>query len=140
MGADGVDDALLQTLVEHLVVLQLHIEQHIGFVTEIEQLVEGPDVLTRELRGLPCADVQLEHFLVGVVLDKAGAVRGALDRSIVENNELAVLRDMNIALEAVNAGLLDRLAECERAVLRIVAGKTAVCKQHDLFHSGSPLS
>ena len=137
---DGVDDALLQTLVEYLVVLQLHIEQHIGLVAEIEQLVKRPDVLSCEFGGLPGADVQLEHLLVGVVLDEAGAVRGALYRCIMENNELAVLRDMNVALKAVCTGLLDRLVECERAVLRVFARETAVREQHDLFHIRSPLS
>ena len=137
---DGVDDALLQTLVEYLVVLQLHIEQHIGLVAEIEQLIKRPDVLSCEFGGLPGADVQLEHLLVGVVLDEAGAVRGALYRCIMENNELAVLRDMNVALKAVCTGLLDRLVECKRAVLRVFARETAVREQHDLFHIRSPLS
>ncbi len=131
---DGVDDALLQTLVEYLVVLQLHIEQHIGLVAEIEQLIKRPDVLSCEFGGLPGADVQLEHLLVGVVLDEADAVRGALYRCIMENNELAVLRDMNVALKAVCTGLLDRLVECKRAVLRVFARETAVREQHDLFH------
>lgn len=48
---DGVDDALLQTLVEYLVVLQLHIEQHIGLVAEIEQLIKRSRYAVLRIRG-----------------------------------------------------------------------------------------
>jgi len=53
----------------------------------------------------------------------------------VENNQLTVLCDVNIAFDAVGFGFLYDLPKGQRAVLRVLTGETAVGKQEGLFHS-----
>lgn len=56
--ADFVDHPLLQILVKHLVVFQFHVQQHLGLLTEVQQLAKGPDMLTCKFRRLPSTDIQ----------------------------------------------------------------------------------
>ena len=89
-GADLVNDPLLQPAVKDLVVFQLQIQKQAGLFAEIQKLAQGPDVLPCESRGLPRADVQRQQLVIGHVLDKAGAVGGALHGGIVENDQFSV--------------------------------------------------
>ena len=133
-GADLVDDPLLQPLVEHLVVFQFHVQQHLRLLAEVQQLAEGPDVLPGEFRGLPGADIQGQQLVIGHVLDEAGAVGGALHGGVVEDHQPAVLGDVDIAFNAVGVCLFHCHAESQGAVFRIVPGKSAVCEQKGPFH------
>ena len=91
-------------------------------------------MLTCKFRRLPSTDIQREQLIIGHVLDEAGAVGGALHRGIMENHQLAVFGDVNIAFKTVGSGLFHCHPEGQGAVLRVIAGKTAVCKQKRSLH------
>ena len=139
-GADLVDDPLLQALVKHLVVFQFHVQQHFGLLAEVQQLAKGPDVLACKLRRLPRADIQRHQLVIGHVLDEASTVGGTFHGGVMENHQLAVPGDVDVALDAVGGSLFHRHLEGQRAVLRIIAGKAAVCKQKGPFHIMSLLT
>ena len=95
-------------------------------LAEIQQLCPSHHGLTGKLCTLPGTQIKLAQLLIGVILDVARAVGCAVEYRVVNDNQLAVLGEVNVALKAVAVGLFDRGLKGNTGIFRVITGKTAM--------------
>ena len=104
----------------------LHVDVHDRVAGELgEDLLEAQDLQPREVLARLRAEVELQQFLVRVVEYLALAVRDAVERRVVDGDDLAVLRPPEIELDLIRAKRHGR-AERGQAVLRRHGAEAAV--------------
>ena len=120
------DDRLFQTGIKDLIVFELQIAHLVRLLAEIQQLCPGHHGLTGKLCALPGTQIKLAQLLIGVILDVARAVGRTIEYRVVNDDQLAVLGEMNVALKAVTVGLFDRGLKGNTGIFRVITGKTAM--------------
>jgi hypothetical protein len=124
-------DALLDAGVEVGAALQLDPEA--GAIAEaLQHFLQRLEALAPEAPPVPGASVEPLELADGPLAHGPNAIRGALEREIVNDDGVAVLRQVNVHLERIRA-LLERQLERGDGVLRRVRGRAAVCDDERPF-------
>ena len=90
--------------------------------------------LLQQLADKAGGGVQLLQLRQGHILNLAGAIAGAVDLLIVDDDQLAVLRQVNVQLNTIHTQL-DSFLEGQHGILRISAAEAAMGK--NLTHNSS---
>ena len=111
--------------------LQLHVGDKVRFRDPLAVFLKGRDPLRRKGAALDHGCIQGLQFGERIVLNVTFAVSCAVERFVMDDDKLPVLRELNIQLDPVCTGLF-RFPEGEHGVFRISAAVASVCEySHD---------
>ena len=111
----------------HRILLELKINQKVlrRILDKLHEFAQRRHALAAEFPGEPAARVQGLDFLERLFRNGSRAVRGAVHRMVVHDDQPAVLRAVHVQLDHVQPGL-QRGPEGRHGILRIPGGKPPV--------------
>ena len=120
-----VDDPLREIGIPVQIGLEFNVH-HLHVFADVQHFLDGGDLLALVLGALPLAKVQLAQLVKGHIVDITLDAGVRIGEEIVGNDQLVVLGELDIALDAVGTQLLGQ-PERRQCVFRCQVGGTAVC-------------
>ena len=98
----------------------------------VQRLLEGRNLRAREFRILPSAEIELADVVEKEIVDVAFSVGAAFDGMVMGDDELAVLRGMDVEFERIEA-VVHGGEEGGDGVFGILRTEAAMADDHEIF-------
>src|SRR5580704_5312657 len=114
-------------------IFYFEVEDNIRFSAKRENLLERGDTLAHEAAIEPFSGVEFSDLRGGEIADRATSIGGALNRGIVNRNEMRVTGHMQIGLDKSRAEF-DGASKSHHRIFWGVAGSSAMRDDPGLSH------